>query len=162
MILVMIKLQRAPWWKIRREEKKKSNMNISFCGKKGFYFRHHMLPLLWVSFFNEHLSKKRKIITTFDELHKKKNPIYSKTIRRKLKTKNQNWYVRKFLDIDGHGLPYGEKWAKPILLCKFILPQLCCVLLIVAWVVAHQHFTMLLIENCFCKRAFNLNFSFRI
>lgn len=34
---------------------KKSNMNISFCGKKGFYFSYHMLPLLWVSSFNEYL-----------------------------------------------------------------------------------------------------------
>lgn len=48
---------------------KKSNMNISFCGKKGFYFRRHMLPLLRVSSFNEHLGlNKRKIIRTFDEL----------------------------------------------------------------------------------------------
>lgn len=52
----MIKLQRAPRWRIRGEEEKKSNMNISFCGKKGFYFSHHMLPLLWVSSFNEHLT----------------------------------------------------------------------------------------------------------
>lgn len=56
MILVMIKLQRAPWWRIREEEKKKkSNMNISFCGKKGVYSRRHMLPLQ-VSSFNEHLN----------------------------------------------------------------------------------------------------------
>lgn len=30
---------------------KKSNMNISFCGKKGFYFIRYTLSSLWVSIF---------------------------------------------------------------------------------------------------------------
>lgn len=150
MILVMIKLQRAPWWKIRREEKKNLIWTSPFVARKDFISGAICCHCFWVSFFNEHLCvKKRELIRTFDELYKK-NPTYRNNCLQKVKDKESKWAFTGDFSHVGHDWLYGET-------CKTHI-SLCHALLIVGWMVAHQHYTIL--KSKFVREPITCTFPF--